>query len=232
MSNVVFIPGLLSDAALFSAQMNALAVAGHKPVAFTATGADTISAIAASIIARAPEKFILAGLSMGGYVCLEMMRQASQRVEKLILMNTSARTDPPEQLEKRAALIQLAHLGRFKGVTPRLLPLLINKKNIRNTAMTQVIFDMAERMGRDNFVQQQVAIMSRADSRPSLASISVPTLIIGGADDQIAPPELSHEMASLIPNAQLEILSDCGHLCTLEQPERVNRLLQDFIGVA
>lgn len=228
---VVFIPGLLSDATLFDAQNAALAAAGVPTMAFAATGADNIVAIAAGILAHAPEKFILAGLSMGGYVCMEIMRQAPARVSKLILMNTSARADSPEQLEKRAALIQLAQIGRFKGVTPRLLPLLINEKHLQNTVMTKIIFDMAERMGRDNFVQQQTAIMGRADSRPSLSAIKVPTLIIGGVDDKIAPPDLSREMAALIPGAALHVLDDCGHLSALEQPEQVNALIKKFIGV-
>lgn len=226
---VVFIPGLLSDGALFQAQMAALNAAGYDSAAWPALGADSIQELATLILAAAPPQFVLAGLSMGGYVAMEIMRRAPARVTKLALLNTSARADTPEQLAKRAALIELAQLGRFKGVTPRLLPLLINEKHLHNTDMTKVIFEMAERVGRDNFVQQQRAIMTRPDSRALLAQVAVPTLIIGGADDQIAPPELSHEMADLIPQAQLEILADCGHLCTLEQADRVSNLFIAFL---
>lgn len=225
---IVFIPGLLSDAALFAAQTTALQ-RDHTVHVHPSLGDNTISGIARGIIAQLPQRFILGGLSMGGYVCFEIMRQVPERITKLILMNTSARNDGPEQLEKRAALIELAQIGRFKGVTPRLLPLLINEKHLHNTAMTDVIFAMAERVGRDNFVAQQQAIMSRIDSRPHLPNIKVPTLMIGGVDDKIAPPDNAHEIAAGIPDCQLHALDDCGHLCTLEQPEKVTNLIRSFI---
>lgn len=226
---IVFVPGLLSDAALFAAQIAAVQAAGFTATAIPSLGGETIATIAAAVLKKAPPQFILGGLSMGGYVCLEIMRQAPERVTKLMLLNTSARSDMPEQLEKRAALIELAQIGRFKGVTPRLLPLLINKKHLQNEEMTKVIFEMAERVGRDNFVHQQRAIMSRIDSRPSLANITVPTLVIGGVDDQIAPADLSHEMAELIPNSELYVLQDCGHLSTLEQADAVNQHILRFL---
>lgn len=229
MQPIVFIPGLLSDGALFDAQINACRAAGIDVQAIPSLGGETIAAIASDILAKAPPQFIMGGLSMGGYVAQEIMRQAPARISKLMLFNTSSRADTPEGHEKRSALIELAQIGRFKGVTPRLLPLLINKKHLQNEAMTKVIFEMAERVGRENFVKQQRAIMSRIDSRPSLAAIKVPTLILGGVDDQIAPIEHASEMAALIENSQFHALEDCGHLCTLEQPVTTNQLILRFL---
>jgi pimeloyl-ACP methyl ester carboxylesterase len=231
---VIFIPGLLADGALFTHQIKALEARGHPCQVIVPDFADNMFNLASGAIERIPyDQFALAGLSMGGYVAFEVLRQLSgdaSRVAKVVLMNTQARADTDEHKNRRRALIELSRTGRFKGVTPRLLPNLINRNHLDNTAITDVIFDMAERSGRTVFEAQQMAIMNRQDSRPLLPTITQPALLIGGVDDTIAPPDAMTEMAAAMLNATLHMLPDCGHLSPLEQAEKVTDLLVGFLS--
>lgn len=186
--------------------------------------------MAGRILADAPSGFALAGLSMGGYVALEIMRQAPERVEKLALLDTSAAPDTSEQTARRRGLIELAAKGRFKGVTPRLLPLLIHSSRTDDAELTGIVMDMAEDIGMDAFLRQQQAIMGRADSRPLLRDIACPTLVLCGEDDAITPLSVHRDMATQIPDMTLIVVEDCGHLSTLERPEAVNRALRDWLA--
>lgn len=227
---VIFLPGLLCDSGLWQAQLDGLTIDIDKKVA-DLTRASTITELAQQVLEHAPPHFALVGLSMGGYVAQEIVRQAPERVTHLALVNTSARPDTPETKERRSGLIALAHHGKFKGVTPRLLPMLLNAEHLENVAMTKLVMDMAERVGRDAFIRQQRAILSRIDGRPSLPHFParMHTLVIGGAQDALTPPEHAEEMAALIPAAKLVILDACGHLSPIEQPERVTALLDDLL---
>ena len=232
---ILWLPGLLNDGRLFAGQIAALREKGIASAAVTVDFASTISALAAGVLARAPARFSLAALSMGGYVAFEVIRQLQAlgeagRLERLILMNTQARPDSGEVRENREALIKLAALGRFKGVTPRLLPRLLGAEAMNSQAITALIMAMAEGMGRDGFVNQQRAILSRPDSRDLLPTITVPTLLIGGTEDRLTPPEVMEEMAALLPHAELHILPGCGHLSPLETGEAVTRLLVSFLA--
>ncbi len=229
MHSLILLPGLLCDMVLWHAQSQALA--GKWQVSIpTLNGHNTIPNLASHVLANAPTHFALAGLSMGGYVAMEIMRQAPERVTRLALFDTSARPDTPEQREKRQGLIRLSQTGKFKGVTPRLLPMLIHPDNLQNHAITETVLGMAARIGREGFERQQTAILGRVDSRPSLPAIRCPTLVVAGADDQLTPPEIAHETAGLIPQSHLEIIPHCGHLPPLEQPERTTTLLRNWLA--
>lgn len=226
---LVFLPGLLCDAALWHHQQQGLNDIATMSVA-DLTRADNIPALAQYVLDNAPPRFALAGLSMGGYVAQEMMRQAPARVSHLALINTSARADTPETHRRRQGLIGLAHHGKFKGVTPRLLPQLIHPDRLHDAPLCQLVMDMAERVGRDAFVSQQKAILGRVDGRADLPNITVPTLIIVGAEDAISPRDHAEEMAALIPTAELHVLPHCGHLSPLEQPDTVTALLRSWLA--
>jgi len=226
---LILIPGLLCDTALWQNQINYLKNIANSIVS-DITRHDSIAAIASDILINAPPQFALAGLSMGGYVALEIMRQAPQRVVKLALLDTAARADTPVQQERRRLLLTLSRTGQFKGVTPRLLPLLIHPERLQDTALTKIVMDMAERVGRDAFANQQTAILNRIDSRPFLKDITCPTLIMGGRQDAITPPDVVQELADGIPGAQHHMIEDCGHLSTLERPEAVNALMREWLN--
>lgn len=232
---ILFLPGLLNDGRLFSAQMEALRAKGHICQPITLDFADTIMGLAQGVLEQAPETFSLVALSMGGYAALEVMRQLQAkgelgRVQKLALLNTSAREDSDEQRQHRAALIKLSQMGKFKGVTPRLMPQLLAPQGLANPAITDLITAMAADIGQAGFVRQQMAILSRPDSRHFLSQLQMPALVIGGQHDKLTPPIIVGEIALGIPHAELHVLPDCGHLSPLEQAPTVTELLTRFFG--
>lgn len=226
--NILLLPGLLNDASLFTEQIAALSTLATVEVGDLTT-AETITDMAASVLkAASAKRFVLVGLSLGGYVAFEIMRQAPERVAGLVLMDTTARPDTAEARAKREALITLAATD-LDAVTEQLLPRLSHPERMNLPVVRGVIQSMARSLGAEVFERQQRAIMGRPDSRPTLAAITCPTLVICGREDLITPPELAQEMADGIGHAKLEIISQCGHLSTLDQPEEVSRLLLDWI---
>jgi pimeloyl-ACP methyl ester carboxylesterase len=225
---LILLPGLLCDKALWQNQIDTLKGLADCHVA-DLTQQDDVKDLAKAVLAKAPAKFALAGLSMGGYVALEIMRQAPERVLKLCLVDTSARPDTPEQKERRRLLIAISKQGKFKGVTPRLLPMLIHSDRMNDKALTDIVIDMAARVGREAFTRQQTAIINRIDSRPHLAAIRVPTQVIVGRQDALTPPEIGKEIADAIPGAEFSIVEHSGHLSPLEQPDTVNGLMQKWL---
>ncbi|MGE0094877.1 MAG: alpha/beta fold hydrolase [Alphaproteobacteria bacterium] len=225
---LVLIPGTLCDAALWRHQIDHLGDIAQVSVA-DHTRHDSMAEIARAILAEAPPRFALAGLSMGGFVAFEIMRQAPERVDRLALLDTSARPDPPEMVQRRRDLTRLTHVGQFKGVTPRLLPSFIHPSQLADQALSRIVTEMAERVGPEAFVRQQTANAARPDSRPDLARIACPTLIVCGRQDILTPLELSGEMAQAIPNATLVVIEDCAHLPTLERPQAATALLRYWL---
>nr|WP_307718701.1 alpha/beta fold hydrolase [Azospirillum sp. B4] len=222
---------MLCDAALWRHQTRDLADLADVRVA-DLTGAESMADLAAGVLAMAPRRFSLAALSMGGYVALEVMRRASDRVERLALMDTSARPDSPEQQRRRQGLLALARTGRFRGVTPRLLPQLLHPDHQDDPAIAGEVMAMADRVGRDAFIRQQGAILGRPDSRPDLPAIRCPTLVAVGREDQVTPVACAEEMAAAIPGARLTVLERCGHLPPLERPGETTALMREWMSAA
>jgi pimeloyl-ACP methyl ester carboxylesterase len=220
---------LLCDGALYEAQIAALADVAASIVG-DLTRHDSIPGMAAAMLGEMPEYFSLAGLSMGGYVAQEIMRQAPHRVIRLALLDTSARADTDEQRARRHGLIELAGIGHFKGVTPRLLPLLIHEDHLTDQKLVDTVIGMAERVGHDGFLRQQTAIMGRRDGRADLKRIACPTLVLCGRQDALTPVALHEEMAAAIRGAKLVVVEDCGHLSMLEQPDLVTGALRDWLA--
>jgi pimeloyl-ACP methyl ester carboxylesterase len=231
-TSVVFLPGLLCDAQLWQAQSVGLAPS-IEPWVADLTRDDSIAGMASRALAQAPfPKFALAGLSMGGYVALEIMRQAPERVERLALLDTQARPETAEARERRLALMALAGKGEFAGVTDRLLPLLVHGSRLSDAPLVGLIRDMAKNIGKDAFLRQQKAIMQRPDSRDTLRKIRCPTLVLCGEHDLLTPRDRHEEIAAAIRGSTLVVLPGCGHLSTLEKPLEVNRALSAWLSVA
>jgi pimeloyl-ACP methyl ester carboxylesterase len=229
---LLLLPGLLCDARHWRDQAGALGDVATCVVA-DLTRDDSVGAMAARALAAVPpdEPFALAGLSMGGYVAFEVLRQAAPgRVTRLALLDTSARPDTAEQARRRRGLMALTRSGQFRGVTPRLLPQLVHPRHLDGPVAAEVMA-MTERVGREAFLGQQAAILGRPDLRPDLAGIRIPTLIAVGAQDTLTPPELAEEMAALIPGARPALrIPDCGHLPPMERPAETSALLRDWLG--
>jgi pimeloyl-ACP methyl ester carboxylesterase len=227
-TNLVLVPGFFCTEALWVPQLAALSDIADMTVA-DHTRHDSMAAIAKSILAAAPERFALAGLSMGGYISYEIVRQAPERVVKLALLDTGSRADAPERRESRLRRNALAQREGAGNVQDELMPMLIHKDRLADKAFTGMIRQMAVDIGVDGLIRQHAAIMGRADNRPLLRSIRCPTLVIVGREDVLTPVELAQEIAEGIPGAKLEIIPDCGHLSTLEQPVAVNRALRTWL---
>ena len=157
------------------------------------------------------------------------MRQAADRVAKLALLDTQARPDTPEQSAARYAFITMAEEGRLNEVVDTLYPRFVHKDRYGDKALRGVVDAMVTETGPEAFVRQEKAIISRRDSRPLLAGIKCPTLVLVGDADELTPPELAREIAGGIAGAKLTIVSDCGHLATLERPEAVNAALVEWL---
>jgi pimeloyl-ACP methyl ester carboxylesterase len=226
---LVLIPGLACTARLFEPQVAALS-AGRTVVVADQTQDDSIAAMAARLLREVPGRFGLAGLSMGGYIAMEVMRQAPERVERLALLDTSARPDTPEASQDRKRLIALAEAGRFEEIHSALWPRLVHPDHRGDPYLQDIMFAMMRETGAEAYIRQQRAIMARADSRPLLPGIEIPTLVLVGEGDAITPPEIAREMAEMIEWASLIVIPGAGHMSTLEQPERVIQALQLWLG--
>jgi pimeloyl-ACP methyl ester carboxylesterase len=225
---LVLVPGLNCSARLYADQIPVLWRFGPVQVA-DHTRDDSMDAIAMRILAAAPPRFALAGLSMGGYIAQTIMRQAPGRVEKLALLDTSARPETPEQTARRKPQIALAESGRFGEVPALQFPVFVHRNRQGDEALRQRVRLMADETGAQAFLRQQHAIIDRADARPLLPSIKCPTLVLVGDGDELTPPSLAQELAAGIPGSRLVVVSDCGHLSTMERPEAVNAALVQWL---
>ena len=208
---ILLVPGLVSSPRIYAPVIPALWRFGPVTVANHIRD-DHMALIARRILAEAPPRFALAGHSMGGYIAFEIMRQAPERVAKLALINTQARPDTPEASERRRGMIARAQSGGYRGVLDELFPGFVHPSRREEASLRQLVHDMGDDVGPEAFVRQQMAVISRADSRPMLAGIKCPTLVLTGDEDHTIPNSLSVEMANNIHNAKLVILPNCGHL--------------------
>ena len=228
MTPILFVPGLLCTAEAFAAQARALWPFGSVTFANTLEG-ETMAQIAAAILRDAPPRFALCGISMGGYLCFEILRQAPERVLKLALLDTSARPDRPEQTEQRRALVARARSSDFEALIAEVLTAILHPAHRDDPALREINVRMGLSVGLEGMARQQAAVIARVDSRPGLAAISVPTLVLVGDSDPLTPPEQAEEMAAAIAHSRLVVVPECGHASTLEQPDAVSRALLEWI---
>jgi pimeloyl-ACP methyl ester carboxylesterase len=225
----LLVPGLTSTPRLYEPQIPALWQFGPVMVADQRRD-DSIAAIARRILEQAPARFSLVGLSMGGYIAFELLRQAPARVARLALLDTSARPDAPVQSARRREMIELARTGRFGEIADLSYPLLVHPDHLDDQPLRELVRSMALDTGAEAYIRQQTAIIHRCDSRPHLAAIACPTLVLVGDADQLTPPALAQEIAAGIASAQLTVVPGSGHLSTLEQPQRVTAALVEWLG--
>jgi pimeloyl-ACP methyl ester carboxylesterase len=224
----VLIPGLSCSARLYAEQIPALWQFGPVMVADQRRD-DSLAAMAGRVLAGAPPRFALAGLSMGGYIALEITRQAPHRVAKLALLDTGARPETPEQTAARLPRIELAKAGRFAEVPDNQYPILVHRNRYADETLKVLVRTMAEETGPEAFLRQMHAVMARPDSRPGLAAIACPTLVLVGEGDQLTPPALSREIAAGIAGSRLVVIPDAGHLSTVERPQPVTKALVEWM---
>ena len=190
---------------------------------------DTIAGMAQRLLDAAPPRFALVAHAMGGFVAFEVMRRAPDRVARLALVATLASADGPAQTARRQGYIDLVDAGRFDQVIEERIPILFPPDKRDDPALLGLARRMAAETGAETFLRQQRAIMARIDSRPSLAAIAAPTLLLRGDADGITTSDQQAEMLAAIPGARIQTLPGIGHLPTIEAAGRTTALLTDWI---
>jgi pimeloyl-ACP methyl ester carboxylesterase len=227
--SLILLPGLACDDALWRHQAPALAAAGQTVlVADVHQRADTLPEMAALLLAEQPGDLLLAGCSMGGMLAMEAARQAPQRVRGLALLGTSARPDTPELLKLRSQAIGEFEQGRVEPLLRANVMFAFHPAH--QARLADDYLAMVMRAGAAGLIRQNRAVMARADLRPALPALACPTLVVGGLDDQLTPPDCARELAAAIPGAQLQLLPECGHMLTWEQPAALTALLQGWLA--
>jgi len=224
----ILVPPLMCSTQVYTPILDTVWSYGSVTIADTSHDA-SIAAIAARIISEAPERFVLLGTSMGGYIALEIMRQAPERVAGLALVSTSARADSADQLAARRSQSQLVQDGHFSELVDAAFPGIVAKRNESDAELLRAWRSMANTVGPDKFLQQQAAVMGRVDSRDLLPSITCPTFVIHGTEDTLIPPSAAQEISAAIPEATLRRVDAAGHFLFLERPAEANTIVEDFL---
>ncbi|WP_017798089.1 alpha/beta fold hydrolase [Oceanobacillus kimchii] len=225
---LLLLPGTLCNEKLWEHQIAYLADIAAIQVG-DLTQDNTIEDMALSVLDKAPETFALAGLSLGGIVAIEIMRQAPERVTQLALLDTNPRSPTCAQIEAWNKFIQMSKEGKFTSITKDyLMPGLIRQSS-QNSSLSQTIIDMAEEVGPEAMERQMTALMHRPDAFKILPSIKCPVSVMVGLEDSVCPVEMSNELVREIPNSQLTIVKDAGHLSSLDNPMEVSRKLKEWL---
>ncbi len=224
----ILVPPLLCSPLVYQPILDVAWAHGAVTVADTCHD-DTVAGMAARLLSEAPEEFVLLGTSMGGYVALEVVRQAPQRVRALVLVSTSARSDTPEQLASRERQSRLVEAGEFDRLVDLAFPGVVAEQHETDPALLAVWREMARTVGAEVFLRQQRAVMGRADSSGLLATVGCPTTVVHGADDRLIPVEMGAEIAGAIPGAELTVIEDAGHFVFFEQAEVMASVVADVL---
>ena len=228
MKPLVLIPGFMCDGRLFEPQIRGLRVTHDVTIAIPIEL--TVSDMAARILSNLSGNFALGGLSMGGIVAMEMLRQAPQRITHLALMDTTPLADAPANHEVRTRQIADVHAGHLETVMRDELKPAYLVDSPRKYAIFDTCMAMAKDLGADIFEAQSLALRDRADLKASLAKAPEKTLILHGAQDRLCPPERHHLMHRLAPHATLVAIDNAGHLPTLESPFATTQAIQNWLA--
>jgi len=230
MTPLVLIPGMMCDARLFAPQIGAFS--GNRTIISAPISAyDNVEALAADILANTPDRFALAGLSMGGIVAMEILRQAPERIERIALLDTNPLAELEEVKSKRLPQMALVEAGELAHVMrDEMKPNYLSDGPNRQEHL-DLCMQMAIDLGAQVFVNQSRALMERPDQTETLSSANIPALVLCGIDDALCPVSRHEFMAEILPNAQLEIIEGAGHLPTIEQPELTNAALKRWLDV-
>lgn len=224
---LVLIPGTLNDAELWRDQTAVLSSDFDVRVADITSG-ETMPALAEAVFDIAPERFSVAGFSLGGFVAQEMLRQAPERIERLALLDTAIRPDPPERIAERRALARLADApGRFLGMGDRMMKAYLGPGHAEDAEMTGRVRAMTQRLGLEVFLRQNA--LEREDGEAVLRAFTGPVLVLCGEVDGITPPAGHREMARLARRAELVMAPGCGHLTPIEAPDLVSAALAQWM---
>lgn len=220
--SAVFLPGHMCDERLFGEQILALSEIGVSSSVAPLSSGDSVKALASAVLETAPPRFALVGLSLGGIVAFEIMRQQAERVTHLALLDTNARPESEERQKARERDMEAVREGRLAEVTRAAKSAYLGPEQPESEGLRSLLARMSHDLGEEVYAAQAQALLDRPDSRPTLPGIRCPTLILGGRDDRLCPPAIQMEMGELVPHADVVLLGRCGHLSPLERPDAVS----------
>lgn len=228
---LVLLPGMMCDRRLFGPQIDVIGQEREVTVADIG-GHDTMAALAAAVLDKSPDEFALAGLSLGGIVAMEMIRQEPGRIARLALLDTNPRAELAEVRARRGPQIDRVKAGKLRAVMRDEMKPNYLTDGPRRAEILDLCMAMAEDLGPEVFVRQSMALRDRPDQTETLRAVTVPTLVLCGRDDALCPVERHETMHALIEGSVLEIVDDAGHLPTLEQPVTTTAALQWWLADA
>lgn len=230
MTQLILLPGLACNHVMWQPQLAVLPAHWRAQVTDVHTRCDSIESMARTLLAEHPGELVLCGASMGGIVAMQVAQQAPERIRGLALLGTSARPETEEMRALREVAVTLFADGRADEVLRANVPLAFHPRHASDRLLVQRYLDFVLEAGAQQLIGQNRAIMARPDARRDLARVRCPVLVVCGDTDQLTPPECSREIAELLPQARLETIVQCGHMLTMEQPDRVNALLLDWLA--
>jgi len=226
--SLVFACAHLTDERLYAAQVVALAHR-YDCTVFAFREDDSLGAMAEQLLARTPARFTLVGLSLGGYLAFEIVRRQLQRIERLVLMDTTAVADSEARRAGRLADIAKVRDGGIEALIPELPARWLHPAHVARVELSALMADMARSIGARGQRNQQTAMLGRPDSHADLERIDVPALVLCGREDPVTPLADHQAIAARVRGSRLEIIDHCGHLSTIEQPDSVNRVLTSWL---
>lgn len=225
--SVVFIPGALCNEEIFADQ-----VAGINPpfraIFIDTVRSETIAEMAETLLAHAPLRFALVGISMGGYAALEVLRIAPDRVWGAVLISTSARAEMPPQSEERKRWIERIESGRYEDLVDEIVDDCVSNKSTSNDAR-RCFREMVKTHSVDTFSRQMTACATRPDFQESLKDIRCPVLSIGGSDDSEFFKNGVQEISERVIGSEILISPNCGHLPTIESASSTTKAIKQFL---
>jgi len=229
MTDLILLPGLLCDATVWAPQKEVLSGDFRVSAWRHFYGHNSLGSMAREVLDEAPQRFALAGHSMGGRVAMEIMRTAPERVERLALFDTTATPATPDEPERRRQMLDLARKEGIGALAAHWLPMILAPQRLHERDFTRALTAMICRATPRIFEDQVAALLRRPDYRPSLSKITCPVLVACGRDDLWSPIAAHEEIAAAIPGAKLAVIDDCGHMATVEAPAEVGGLLRAWL---
>jgi pimeloyl-ACP methyl ester carboxylesterase len=195
---------------------------------------DSIPALAEAVLRISPDRFSIAGHSMGGRVALEIYLRAPERVARIALLNTgylplAAGAAGEEETRKRGELAALAKSQGMHAMLRQWLPPMIDSRRINDSVLVNAITEMMSRKTPEIFAAQVRALLARPDATAVLEQIQCPALLLTGREDGWSGPAQHSVMAAKIAGSQLVVVPDCGHMSTMERPAEVAAALRAWI---
>ncbi len=228
MTPLVLLPGMMCDARLFTPQIAAFS--GRRPVVCSPiSGRGSVDELACDILAHTPARFALAGLSMGGIVAMEILRQAPERVERIALMDTNPLAEAEDVKARRLSQMMAVREGKLSAIMRNEMKPNYLSDEPRPNEILDLCMEMALKLGPHVFLNQSRALMDRRDQSETLRRANLPALVLCGKSDTLCPMHRHKLMADLIAGSRLKVIEGAGHLPTLEQPKFTNAALARWL---